>query len=160
MRSPEGSFHGMPVSCTRRPGAWPTIISRAVRPARNIGLGGNGRCSAHTSQARTSRSNIFSALSFDFTFHGHDTRFTHFFGYQVVVHALPGDAPRVHSLRGMQGEQHKIRLRIGIVLMASASARVACAGLQDLPETFWPAPGITVVQQADYGVRTQFPGAV
>ena len=40
--SPEGSFQGMPVSCTRRPGAWPTISRRALRPTRNTGRGSNG----------------------------------------------------------------------------------------------------------------------
>ena len=38
-RSPDGSFHGMPVSCTLVPGAWPMISSRAVCETRNTGRG-------------------------------------------------------------------------------------------------------------------------
>src|SRR5688572_21384531 len=45
----------MPVSCTRRPGAWPTISSRAVRPTRNTGFGLNGKTSAQVSHALASR---------------------------------------------------------------------------------------------------------
>ena len=38
-RSPEGSFHGIPVACTFVPGAWPTISTRAVVETRNTGRG-------------------------------------------------------------------------------------------------------------------------
>src|SRR5712692_7351322 len=52
-RSPEGSFQGMPLSCTRRPGACPTIRTRAVGHARRTGFGGFGRCASQMRQART-----------------------------------------------------------------------------------------------------------
>src|SRR6266581_486721 len=55
-RSPEGSFQGMPLSCTRRPGACPTTSTRAVGHARSTGFGGLGRCASHIRQARTSAS--------------------------------------------------------------------------------------------------------
>src|SRR5512139_2662847 len=51
--SPDGSFHGMPVSCTRLPGAWPTISRRAVGDVMRMGRGGYGRRAAQTVQART-----------------------------------------------------------------------------------------------------------
>src|SRR5712692_7609716 len=55
-RSPEGSFQGMPLSCTRRPGACPTTSTRAVGHARSTGFGGLGRCASHIRHARTSAS--------------------------------------------------------------------------------------------------------
>src|SRR6266853_76494 len=55
-RSPDGSFHGMPLSCTRRPGACPTTSTRAVGHARSTGFGASGRCASHIRQARTSAS--------------------------------------------------------------------------------------------------------
>src|SRR6185503_17690221 len=58
--SPEGSFQGMPVSCTRRPGAWPTIMRRAFAPTRKTGRGPEGRSVAHTRQALASRIRLFS----------------------------------------------------------------------------------------------------
>src|SRR5687767_8753344 len=45
----------MPVSCTRRPGAWPTMSSRARLPTRNMGFGLKGKTSAQVSHARASR---------------------------------------------------------------------------------------------------------
>src|SRR2546427_661951 len=53
-RSPEGSFQGMPLSCTRRPGACPTMRTRAVGEARSTGLGGLGRWPSQILHARTS----------------------------------------------------------------------------------------------------------
>src|SRR5918992_2760209 len=53
--SPEGSFHGIPVSCTRRPGAWPTISSRALLPTRKIGFGSCGSFFSQKRHARASR---------------------------------------------------------------------------------------------------------
>jgi hypothetical protein len=47
----------MPVSCTRVPGAWPTIKSLAVADARNTGLGPKGRCLSQIRQPRTSANN-------------------------------------------------------------------------------------------------------
>src|SRR5574340_1694640 len=38
----------MPVSCTRRPGAWPTMSRRAVGEARTTGRGKCGRFAAQT----------------------------------------------------------------------------------------------------------------
>src|SRR5256714_346080 len=55
-RSPEGSFHGMPLSCTRRPGACPTMRTRAVDEARSTGLGGLGRWASQIRKPRTSAS--------------------------------------------------------------------------------------------------------
>src|SRR5882672_7432566 len=55
-RSPEGSFQGMPLSCTRRPGACPTMRTRAVGEARSTGLGALGRCASQIRHARTSAS--------------------------------------------------------------------------------------------------------
>src|SRR6266705_1232229 len=55
-RSPEGSFQGMPLSCTRRPGACPTMRTRAVGDARSTGLGGLGRWASQILHARTSAS--------------------------------------------------------------------------------------------------------
>src|SRR5690606_14563218 len=55
-RSPEASFHGMPVSCTLRPGAWPTMSTRALRAARTTGRGSCGSSGAHRRQARASAS--------------------------------------------------------------------------------------------------------
>src|SRR2546428_475589 len=55
-RSPEGSFQGMPLSCTRRPGACPTMRTRAVGEARSPGLGGLGRWASQILHARTSAS--------------------------------------------------------------------------------------------------------
>src|SRR5712691_11481064 len=52
-RSPEGSFQGTPLSCTRRPGACPTMRTRAVGHARRTGFGGFGRCASQMRQART-----------------------------------------------------------------------------------------------------------
>src|SRR6266702_5008481 len=52
-RSPEGSFQGMPLSCTRRPGACPTMRTRALGHARRTGFGGFGRCASQMRQART-----------------------------------------------------------------------------------------------------------
>jgi hypothetical protein len=54
-RSPDGSFHGMPVACTFVPGAWPMISSRAVVETRSTGLGPNGKEAAQTVQARAWR---------------------------------------------------------------------------------------------------------
>src|SRR2546429_113048 len=54
--SPEGSFQGMPLSCTRRPGACPTMRTRAVGEARSTGLGGLGRWASQILHARTSAS--------------------------------------------------------------------------------------------------------
>src|SRR5881396_1878860 len=55
-RSPEGSFQGMPLSCTRRPGACPTMRTRAVGEARSTGVGGLGRWASQILHARTSAS--------------------------------------------------------------------------------------------------------
>src|SRR5438094_3666346 len=55
-RSPEGSFQGEPLSCTRRPGACPTMRTRAVGEARSTGLGGLGRWASQILHARTSAS--------------------------------------------------------------------------------------------------------
>src|SRR6267143_2108574 len=55
-RSPEGSFPGMPLSCTRRPGACPTMRTRAVGEARSTGLGALGRWASQIRHARTSAS--------------------------------------------------------------------------------------------------------
>src|SRR6266702_4382723 len=52
-RSPEGSFQGMPLSCTRRPGACPTMRTHALGHARRTGFGGFGRCASQMRQART-----------------------------------------------------------------------------------------------------------
>src|SRR5712691_3570362 len=52
-RSPEGSFQGMPLSCTRRPGACPTMRTRALGHARRTGFGGFGRCASQIRQERT-----------------------------------------------------------------------------------------------------------
>src|SRR2546422_9101951 len=63
-RSPEGSFQGMPLSCTRRPGACPTIRTRAVGAARRAGCGGLGRCASQMRQARTSASRRLNRAGF------------------------------------------------------------------------------------------------
>src|SRR5207302_1455961 len=46
----------MPLSCTRRPGACPTMRTRAVGDARSTGLGGLGRWASQILHARTSAS--------------------------------------------------------------------------------------------------------
>src|SRR5206468_8615199 len=53
-RSPEGAFQGTPRSCTRRPGACPTMRTRAVGEARSTGLGELGRWASQILHARTS----------------------------------------------------------------------------------------------------------
>src|SRR6267143_275803 len=60
--SPDGSFQGMPLSCTRRPGACPTMSTCAVGHARSTGLGGLGRCASHIRQARTSASSCLKSV--------------------------------------------------------------------------------------------------
>src|SRR5688500_16016281 len=69
--SPEGSFHGMPVSCTRRPGAWPTISSLAVLPTRKTGLGLNGSAAEHVVHARASRLTTESEVAIPFIIEPH-----------------------------------------------------------------------------------------
>src|SRR5437660_2635003 len=54
--APEGSFQGIPLSCTRRPGACPTMRTHAVDEARRTGLGGLGRWASQIVHARTSAS--------------------------------------------------------------------------------------------------------
>src|SRR5437763_1828821 len=54
--SPEASFQGTSLSCTRRPGACPTMRARAVGEARSTGLGGVGRWASRILHARTSAS--------------------------------------------------------------------------------------------------------
>ena len=49
-RSPLRSFQGMPVSCTRVPGAWPTSSSRARRA--RCGRSASGRAAARSAQSR------------------------------------------------------------------------------------------------------------
>src|SRR5260221_8518551 len=61
-RSPDGSFEGMPLACTRRPGACPTTSTRAVGHARSTGFGGLGRCASHIRQARTSASSCLKSV--------------------------------------------------------------------------------------------------
>src|SRR5262245_25061957 len=61
--SPEGSFHGIPVSCTRRPGACPTIRRRAFAPTRKTGRGPSGRCPAHTLHDFASEIRAFNTAS-------------------------------------------------------------------------------------------------
>src|SRR5690606_17398638 len=55
-RSPEASSQGMPDSWTLRPGAWPTMRTRAERAACSTGRGPMGRLAAQWRQARTSSS--------------------------------------------------------------------------------------------------------
>src|SRR5712671_4720680 len=62
-RSPDGSFQGMPLSCTRRPGACPTTSTRAVGHARSTGFGALGRCASHIRQARTSASSCLKSAA-------------------------------------------------------------------------------------------------
>src|SRR5258706_6382077 len=61
-RSPDGSFQGIPLSCTRRPGACPTTSTHAVGHARSTGFGGLGRCASHIRQARTSASSCLKSV--------------------------------------------------------------------------------------------------
>src|SRR5712671_3783423 len=61
-RSPDGSFQGMPLSCTRRPDACPTTSTRAVGHARSTGFGALGRCASHIRQARTSASSSLKSV--------------------------------------------------------------------------------------------------
>src|SRR5712672_3137899 len=61
-RSPDGSFQGMPLSCTRRPGACPTTSTRAVGHARSTGFGALGSCATHIRQARTSASSCLKSV--------------------------------------------------------------------------------------------------
>jgi uracil-DNA glycosylase len=42
-RSPEASSHGTPLSCTRRPGAWPAIKMRALGCTHTTGRGSCGK---------------------------------------------------------------------------------------------------------------------
>src|SRR5260370_22484341 len=49
----------MPVACTLRPGAWPTISTRAPGAACRTGLAPSGSAAWQTVQARASRNRLF-----------------------------------------------------------------------------------------------------
>src|SRR5262245_47038416 len=55
----------MPVSCTRRPGAWPTMSSCARAPTRNTGRGPSGRCGSHSRQAFASTQSFLSTALYN-----------------------------------------------------------------------------------------------
>src|SRR5690606_8532049 len=64
-RSPDGSLNGIPVACTRVPGAWLAMSRRADAPARITGRGSCGSglpsgSSMHMRQARISASSCSS----------------------------------------------------------------------------------------------------
>ena len=67
-RSPDGSSHGMPVSWTFRPGAWPIIRSWADRPACRTGRGPHGRWSAQCVHERMSSSSCVSVSCISVSF--------------------------------------------------------------------------------------------
>ena len=110
-RRPSGSFHGMPVSCTRRPGAWPTISSRALRPTRNTGLGLNGSSSSQASQARASRLTAESEIRIPLIIESHALA-----ARRAVASRRPVRQRAPIPLRGYFSEQALIRYRVRIEL--------------------------------------------
>src|SRR3989338_6910715 len=59
-----------------------------------------------------------------------------------LIRAMSGDCARIHRARGRQQMQQIIRLRIVVLLVAGATVRVRGADLQQLRETFRPAPRV------------------
>ena len=59
-RSPDGSSNGSPLSCTRRPGAWPQINSRISEVTCTTGRGSWPNSSTHARHARMLESNASS----------------------------------------------------------------------------------------------------
>src|SRR6266481_2430426 len=100
-RSPEGSFQGMPLSCTRRPGACPTMRTRAVGEARSTGLGGLGRWASQILHARTSVSRRSNWAAF--------TRVIKSVLFAIRAPLMPPHSPPspLNALSPLDGRYHK-----------------------------------------------------
>src|SRR5713101_7898079 len=100
-RSPEGSFQGMPLSCTRRPGACPTIRTRAVGHARRTGFGGFGRCASQMRQERTSASRRLKSAA--------PTRMLRLAPSAIKAPSMPHSPPfsQLSALSPLDGPYHK-----------------------------------------------------
>src|SRR5207247_7461498 len=100
-RSPEGSFQGMPLSCTRRPGACPTMRTRAVGEARSTGLGGLGRWASQILHARTSASRRSNWAGF--------TRMINCVLFAIRAPLMPPHPPLspLNALSPLDGRYHK-----------------------------------------------------
>src|SRR5712692_9363945 len=100
-RSPEGSFQGMPLSCTRRPGACPTMRTRAVGEARSTGLGGLGRWASQILHARTSASRRSNWAGF--------TRMIKSVLFAIRAPLMPPHSPLspLNALSPLDGRYHK-----------------------------------------------------
>src|SRR6266849_5870980 len=100
-RSPEGSFQGMPLSCTRRPGACPTMRTRAVGEARSTGLGGWGRWASQILHARTSASRRLNWAGF--------TRMIKSALFAIRAPLMPPHSPPspLNALSPLDGRYHK-----------------------------------------------------
>src|SRR6267378_2115323 len=100
-RSPEGSFQGMPLSCTRRPGACPTMRTRAVGDARSTGLGGLGRWASQILHARTSASRRSNWAGF--------TRMIKSVLFAIRAPLMPPHSPPspLNALSPLDGRYHK-----------------------------------------------------
>src|SRR6266571_2776745 len=97
-RSPEGSFQGMPLSCTRRPGACPTMRTRALGHARRTGFGGLGRCASQMRQARTRASRRLNSAGF--------TRMLRLAPSAIQAPSMPPQSP-LSALSPLDGRYHK-----------------------------------------------------
>src|SRR5438093_12618051 len=100
-RSPEGSFQGMPLSWTRRPGACPTMRTRAVGEARSTGLGGLGRWASQILHARTSASRRSNWAGF--------TRMIKSVLFAIRAPLMPPHSPPspLNALSPLDGRYHK-----------------------------------------------------
>src|SRR6266581_4791137 len=100
-RSPEGSFQGTPLSCTRRPGACPTMRTRAVGEARSTGLGGLGRWASQILHARTSASRRSNWAGF--------TRMIKSVLFAIRAPLMPPHSPPspLNALSPLDGRYHK-----------------------------------------------------
>src|SRR2546425_10525655 len=100
-KSPEGSFQGMPLSCTRRPGACPTMRTRAVGEARSTGLGGLGRWPSQILHARTSVSRRSNWAGF--------TRVIKSVLFAIRAPLMPPHSPLspLNALSPLDGRSHK-----------------------------------------------------
>src|SRR5712692_8819650 len=99
-RSPEGSFQGTPLSCTRRPGACPTMRTLAVGEARSTGLGGLGRWASQILHARTSASRRLNWAGF--------TRMIKSALFAIRAPLMPHSPPSpLNALSPLDGRYHK-----------------------------------------------------
>src|SRR6266704_4639509 len=100
-RSPEGSFQGMPLSCTRRPGACPTMRTRALGHARRTGFGGFGRCASQMRQARTRASRRLKSAAL--------TRVLRLPPSAIKASSMPHSPPfsQLSALSPLDGRYHK-----------------------------------------------------